>query len=114
MADLTPQNFVYTGLNASYAAVASGGDTFPNTGREVLHIKNANAGSPRTVTIPALDATVDLQGYGTLDVANIDVAIPAEGDRFIGPIPAKGYGATPDITYSDSGADLTIAVLRLP
>lgn len=52
MALLTPQVGTVDGLVLTFGAAAVGGDTFLNTGREVLHVKNAS-GSPVTVTINA-------------------------------------------------------------
>ena len=111
---LTQQQIVDTGLNPTYAAASAGGDTFTNDGseRQFLHIKNANVGTARQVTIAAAVTTTTKPGFPTLDVDDIVVSIPASGERMIGPIPLTAYSSTPDITYDDE-ADLTIALLKI-
>lgn len=115
MATLSQQLVAEAGLNASYAAAAAGGDTFNNDGsdRQFLHVKNAHAANPRTVTITAEVASKKVSGYGTMTRANISVAIPALGNKFIGPIALNAFGVNPAITYSDSAADLTVALLKI-
>ena len=114
MATLTAQDIVETGLNATYDAAAAGGDTFQNTSnsRIFLHVKNGDVGS-HTVTVAAVASTYNLPGIGLLGKSDISVAVPASGERFIGPLPLSAFGANPDITYDDV-TSVTIAVIKLP
>jgi hypothetical protein len=80
MAQLSVQSLsAVSALNPSYQAAAAGGDSFPNTaGRAWLHVKNGSGGSIN-VTI-ASQKTCD-QG----STHNLVVAVPAAGERLIGP-----------------------------
>lgn len=113
MATIPTQSIVEAGLGATYSAADSEGDTFVNDGsnRQFLHVKNANAVDARTVTVTPSDASTEKPGYGALARAAIEVTVPAEGERFIGPFPATAF-AEPAITYS-SEADVTLAVLKI-
>lgn len=108
MAVLTVQDAVNTGLNATYASAASGGDEFANTGTEIVHVKNGSGGSV-TVTVAT---TQEVEG---LAVADVSVAIPAGEDRFIGPFRQKTFNASDDnvdVTYS-SETSVTLAVIKV-
>jgi hypothetical protein len=115
MADLTIQDVVEGGLNASYASAASGGDALLNLDGEVfLHVKNGDASS-HTVTITAQDGSQEVPGFGTMTKANLQVSVPASGDRFIGPFPRAAFNdanGKVQITY-DAVTNVTIAALRL-
>ena len=113
MAALTTQNIVNAGTAPTFGAAASGGDTAEvgNGVNTVLVVKNAHATNPRTVTIVA-------PGNNSYGQANPDPAIvvAALGERWI-PLrkefdAADGTGRC-SVTYSDSAADLTVAVVRL-
>lgn len=109
MATLTVQDIVQTGLEASYAAAAGGGDEIPNTGQQFLHVKNGG-GSDIVVTITST-AT-----YGGLAVADPTVTVTAGEDRFIGPFPPGVYNNSNGrvaVAY-DSVTSVTVAALRLP
>ncbi len=106
MAVLSVQQIGRSGLNPSYAAAAGGGDTVPNDARTFLHVKNGSV-SEITLTIQTPN-TVD-----GLAVTDRTVAIPASGERMIGPFPTDYYGSTLTLTYSDV-TTLTIAAVRLP
>lgn len=78
MALLTVQKPSTAGVALTYVPVSSS-DTWPNSGGEFLHVKNAG-GSIDNVAIVAVAAC----NQGTLH--NIAVAVPATtGDRMIGP-----------------------------
>ena len=51
MAALTAQQITVTGITPTWAAAASGGDTFENNGVEWLEVWNDHASASRTVTI---------------------------------------------------------------
>lgn len=115
MATLTRQDITEAGLEASYASAASGGDQVANDGRTVLHVKNAG-GAARTVTVTAQDSSESVPGFGTMTRADIAVAVPDAGDRFIGPLPLEAFNdAAGNIQISYSAVTgVTIAALRLP
>lgn len=116
MADLTIQDVIEAGLNATYDAAASGGDAVQNLqGEVILHVKNANVAA-RTVTIVAQGISKSVPDYGDMTKGNVVVNVPASEERFIGPFPKRAFNdanAKVQITYS-AVTDLTIAALRVP
>lgn len=113
MATLTVQTIVRAGLTPSLAAAAAGGDAFPNNGKTFLRVVNANVGAARTVTIASqLPAGGIPQGAAKADIA---IAVPASGERWIGPFDAGSFNDTNGrvvMTYS-SEADVTVGVYSL-
>jgi hypothetical protein len=113
MALLTIQKPSRTGVAVTYAAATSGagGDTFVNTGREFLHVKNDSGGSI-TVTVDAPNAC----SFGvTHDSHDLSIAIPAGEDRMIGPFPTDRFSDSSNLvkaTYSDV-TSLTVAALSV-
>ncbi|MFJ8603390.1 hypothetical protein ACIREM_32730 [Streptomyces shenzhenensis] len=109
MATLTTQTIGLSGLGATYANAAAGGDKCQVGDRTFLHVKNG-AASNITVT---LTATAAVRGQA---VSNLTVAVPASGDRMIGPLPADLLASPTDglcaIGYSAS-ASVTVAALRI-
>jgi len=112
MATIATQTIDEDGLDATYSAVAAGGDDFANDGRTFLHIKNGDA-SPMTVTVAAAVSTTEKPGFGTLDKADASVIVGATDEAFLGPFPSSAFGPTPGIAYT-TDTSVTIAVLRLP
>jgi len=106
MAALTTQVVVNTGLEATYASAAGGGDTFTNTGKELIHIRNGSGGDI-TLTIET-----SLVIEGDLTVADRTVLITAGEERFVGPFKTSRYGATTTLTYSGV-TSLDLAVLQM-
>lgn len=109
MAVLTVQQAALAGLNPSYAAASASGDSFPNDGRTLLHVKNTNAAA-RTVTV-----TSQKTASPGLTPANNAVSVPATtGERFIGPFDPtiwNDVNGNLQITYS-AETGVTIAALR--
>lgn len=110
MAQLTPQVVVLTGITPTLVAAEAGGDEFVNSGRDFIHIKNANAA--------AMDVTIDSQVDCNQGVDHdIMVNIPAtSGEKFIGPFPKDRFndeGGKVQITYS-AVTDVTIGIVRVP
>lgn len=108
MALLTTQSITRTGLEAAYSSCSAGGDTFTNSGYELIHVKNGHSAA-QTVMV-ATPAT----SYG-LAIADPAIEITAGEDRFIGPFPTalfNGSADTVSLSYS-STTSLTIAVLKL-
>lgn len=88
---LAPQTVLRTGLTPAYTAApatgANNGNTIVNAGKMMLHVKNGG-GSPCNVTVDT-PGTVD-----SLAVADRVVAVPAGGERMIGPFPIATYNQT--------------------
>lgn len=98
MATLTVQPAVRTtnGVNIAGVAAAGGGDSFPNTGKEVVYIKNGG-GSGITLTV-VTPVTID-----GLAVADLTATIGAGESRIIGPFPPAYYSdgsGNVGLTYS--------------
>ena len=112
MATLTPQVIVAEGIVRSHVAVAAGGDEFVNSGRHYISVINAHGADPRTVTI---DSQADCNQGVDHDVAVVITA--AQDEKIFGPFPKNRFNDSDgkvQISYSDSGADLTIAIFELP
>lgn len=105
MAELSVQRPGLTGLQPAYSAVAaSGGDTFSNDGRVLIHIKNGS-GSTRTVTVTSNNCNFGSQH-------NLSITIPAVEDKLIGPLPTDRFGRTAKFEV-DSNTSVTAAVVGL-
>lgn len=105
MADLTVQRPGLTGIKPAYSAVAaSGGDTFSNDGRCLVHVKNAS-GQARTVTV-----TSNACNYG--QAHNLTVTIPDGEDKLIGPLPTDRFGRVAKFEVDDN-TSVTAAVVGL-
>lgn len=111
MAALTVKTAVQSGTNVNGVAADVGGDTFANTGREALLVRNGSGGS-LNVTI-ATPGTVD-----GLALEERVVAVPAGATRLIGPFPPRIFnvggqpGANASVTYSGV-TSLTVEVIRV-
>lgn len=109
MSSLTVQNVSLDGLKPSFVAAAEDGDTFVNNGRTFLHVKNEDTVDVRTVTINSL---VDCnQGHDH----NIEVEIPKEEERIIGPFSPSRFNSNTgvvSVTYDDH-SDVTVAAISL-
>ncbi|MFJ9027566.1 hypothetical protein ACIRQP_03420 [Streptomyces sp. NPDC102274] len=108
MALLAAQQLPLSGLQATYASAAVGGDLAPVGEKLVLHVRN---GSGSTVTVTAATPGT----VGDLAVADAIQAVPAAGSVFI---PLKSVFRDPmtgraSITYS-AVTTVTVAVLQLP
>lgn len=117
MATLSRQKILAatTGLQATYAACAGGGDVVDNSdGKTFLHVKNGSGGA-LSVTVTAQNASTVVGGFGTLAVANVVVSVGAGAEKYIGPFPRQAYNNTSDqiaITYSGV-TSLTIAAVYM-
>lgn len=112
-ASLTTQQVVRTGLTPSYTAAVADGDII-DSGAVFLHVKNAS-GVSVTVTI---ETPVTLDGLALADQA---VAVPAAGERMIGPFPARTFqqpadaavGANRVLVNYSAVASVTRAVVKV-
>jgi hypothetical protein len=110
VATLTKQTINFSGVGPTYAAAAGGGDAVTPDDRTFLHVKNGG-GSPQTVTV-ATPGTLP----GGLAEADVQVSVPAGGERMFGPFPAEMFAdqnGLAQITYSGV-VSVTVAALQLP
>lgn len=108
MANLSVQKITQAGVGPTYGAAAAGGDSFPNDGHMLLHVKNGAAAS---ITVTVKSPTVCDQGVSH----DLVITIPATSDRMIGPFPSKRFNNKTgyvDITYS-AVATVTVAALQM-
>ena len=85
------QSVTQAGIVPSFEAAHTDGDMFPNSGSEILYIKNGGGG---TVVVTIISPkTVD-----SLAVADLTVSIATGVDKMIGKL-------TPDTFNQPSGAD---------
>lgn len=108
MATLATQQISQTGLGASYASAAGGGDAFTPDDKTFLHVKNGSGASINVTLTPT-------GTYDGLALGALVIAVPAGADRMIKPPaaeilrdPSTGLAA---ITYS-AVTTVTIAALR--
>lgn len=114
MATLTAQAISESG-GVTFTAASAGGDSWQNTGREVLVVQNDDAAS-KTVTVTAQKTSTRAPGFGAVTKANAQVTVAAGGVEVFGPFPTEAYNdanGAAQITYSDV-TSLSVAVVRLP
>lgn len=112
MAVLNVQDALVAGAAITYAAAAGGGDSFDNNGLVLLHVKNGS-GAPITVTVD--DPNTPNPGNATQFNPDVAIAVPAAGDRLIGPFPPFRFNdvnGRVNLTYSGV-TSLTVGVIRV-
>jgi hypothetical protein len=117
MAALTVQTASLSGVTPTFNTCASGGDSFLNDGNVFVEVVNAHVSQSRTVTFAAASATLTHDGFGTVPVSNTAVTVAASTRKIIGPFPTARFNNSSGavaVTYSDSAADLSMAVINLP
>lgn len=117
MALLATQNINLNGLAPAYVAANAGGDTFVNpqgANAPFAHIKNGSA-SAITVTVTRQITSANVQGEGSVPLANLSVSIPANSDKMIGPFPQTFNNASGQVALAYSAvASVTVAVINQP
>lgn len=110
MARLTVQNIVRTGLVPSYDAADVGGDSFPNDGQVLYHVKNGG-GASVDVTFTSRVASA---APGT-QVSDRVVSVGAGAEAMIGPwTPGSFNDSTGDVTVAYSAVtSVTVAAIKL-
>ncbi|AFZ66071.1 hypothetical protein [Deinococcus peraridilitoris] len=105
---LTKQPSSVTGLNPAYTAADATGVNIPNDGRTALHVKNASAGA---ITVTMRATTNYFDGVKR----DIQIAIPAGGERLIKPAEANYFADGSGLTLFDFSAvaSVTVAALSL-
>lgn len=116
MATLSIQRPSPVGASLALSAAASGGDQFANDGTVTFQILNSHATAARTVTFDSPQSC----DFGLSANAAHDRAVVVPGVSsapanrvVIGPFPVTRYNdanGNVQVTYSDSAADLTVAV----
>lgn len=110
MATLTPQAISRSGLTPSYSAATSGGDKVQVTGGSVfLHVKNGG-GASINVTVTAQNNT-----YRGRTLPDNIVAVPASGERMIGPFDPQidtDLNGQASLVYS-AVTTVTVAAIRI-
>jgi hypothetical protein len=100
-----------TGLNPTYASAAGGGDSYPASGVELLHVKNGG-GAPITLTVEG----PNVDNFGTSgDNHDQAYTIPNGGERFIrvsNMARHRDANGSVQLTYS-AVTSVTIAVLSV-
>jgi len=116
MANQAVQDIAETGLNPSFVAAAAGGDDFINGDRTFFVVKNSNATLARTVTFAVQRTSFDIDKFGKVTFAALAINIPLTSERWVkAPLaPYTDGNGKVQVTYSDSGADLTVAAVRMP
>ncbi|UKJ74479.1 hypothetical protein [Azospirillum brasilense] len=90
MAQISAQTTSEAGAALTYSSASGGGDSFTNTGKELLHVKNGG-GSSVTVTLKSRNTTPVVDGYGSVSKPDVAITIPAGADRIAGPFPLKAF-----------------------
>lgn len=106
-------------LAQALAAASGGGDSFPNTGKEFIAIKNAG-GAPITLTVVgSAGANNDKCNFGVAGTPGHDKTYSITNDSnvyVVGPFPVRPYadgsGLT-QLTYS-AVTSVTVEVFSLP
>jgi hypothetical protein len=109
MALLNVQRTGLTGLATTFTAASAGGDSFVNSGRAYLHVKNGDT-TDKTITVNSQTPC----NYG-FDHDAV-VTVPAAGERIIGPFPKNRFddaNGQVQITYS-AVTSVTVAVVEVP
>lgn len=111
MAVLTVQKIVPGGIGPTYAAAAGGGDSYPATGGEFVHVKNGG-GAPITVTIDG----PNVDNFGTTGAQHDrEVTVPNGGERMIRVVDmARHRDANGSVQLAYSGVtSVTVAVFSM-
>ena len=113
MGTLSIQQINEDGLDVSFDAADSGGDTFANdnSGRTFLRVKNGDS-TTHTVTIAATQSSFNDASLGKLRKEDISVSIPAGEERDVGPIRSAAFGSKPDIQY-DAVSSVEVAAIKV-
>jgi len=107
MADLTPVSPSRAANSFSFASAAAGGDEFPNTGKELVVIKNGG-GSGITLTVTT---TLTVDGE---PVDDKEITVGAGETHLLGPWPGNIYSDNDgkvSLGYSDN-TSVEVAVIK--
>lgn len=113
MATLTVQEFDEAGNDLTLSSAAAGGDEFPNSGQELLVVKNGS-GSSMDVTITAQVNSFDDASYGNAVKENQTLSVAAGGVALLGPFSRKSFNdgsGNVQVSYSDE-TSVEVAAVR--
>lgn len=112
MALMTVQPISLAGLAPTYGAVTAS-DTFPNDGKTYLHVKN---GSGASINVTLDDVNTVSPPNATSFNPDVVVAVPAGGERIIGPVPPSRFNNATGLTTVTYSATTTVtaAAIQLP
>lgn len=117
MATLSVQTLAVTGLAASLASAAAGGDKFTNPSDERTFLRVANGGgSSINVTISKQNSAVAVPGYGQVSLSDEVVAVAAGATKDIGPFPAAKFNdanGQVNVAYS-AVTSVTVGAIYMP
>ena len=113
MALIASQQILETGKTATLSS-ASASDTFTNSGKEFLFVKNEN-GSSINVTVTVEVSSVDISSFGTLTKSNTVFAVANGAEAFLGTFPPGAYnGDNAIVTFACSATEnVKVAILYL-
>ena len=107
MALLTP---TAGGAVLSYQAAAGGGDTYANTGKEHVHVRNGG-GAPITVTmVRTVPCTQGVTHAGAAVIASDQFTVTNASDKLLPAVDPAIYGPVVGITYSGV-TSVTVSVI---
>lgn len=111
MATLSVQTIVRSGITPSFAAVAAGGDEFPNDGNTYVEIINSSGSNSYTVTFTT---PASVQGVA---LENPTATVGTSARKKIGPFPTRLFNNANGrvaVAYTGSApaTDLTIGVFK--
>lgn len=114
MALIDTQQIKEAGIIPTLTTPGSTSNTFTNSGKEIIMIKNSAAES-NTVTITATTTSVDIPAFGDLTKSNASLVVTAGSSGFIGPFPLGSYEGTDSaVTFTLSSiSSVEIAILTL-
>ena len=103
---LTVQKPGIAGLTPTYSAADATGNTFPNDGNTIVHIKNGG-GSSITVTLPTPGKVAGV------DIADPTVSIGAGAEKFIGPFDPRAFAQSDGSVLVNYSGVTTVTVAAL-
>lgn len=111
MATLSVQTIVRAGITPTFAAVAAGGDEFPNDGNTYVEIINSSGANSYTVTFTT---PASVQGVA---LENPTATVGTSVRKKIGPFPTRLFNTSDGrvaVAYTGSApaTDLTIGVFK--
>lgn len=116
-AQLTVTSTAHTGTALTLSSAAAGGDAFVNdsSGRTFFVVTNGG-GSPINVNITPNVASVAVQGFGTLSIANAGGSVTNGTTRIFGPFPTHYNDASGNVNigYTNGVTSVTVGVFKIP
>jgi len=102
-----------------FVAAASAGDEFVNQPGTWVELLNVHGGASRTITFTSQKTTVAVDGFGqSISTGNVTAVLNKTANEesaiiALPPVRFNDGNGKVQVTYSDSAADIKIAVFRL-